>query len=148
MPRIVVGADTQLGEEVLRRLAADGGETRAFVTDIAMAATFRSLGAKVAIGDLSDGSHIQAAALGAFTAVLMAEAAFDGRELSFAAPADLLDVWTEALKEAGIRRLIVVGGGGAEPLAAIDEAARVRSKDRDPKEIADEVAVLDGAARL
>ena len=84
MPVIVVGADTPKGRAVIEGLVEPGREVRAFVSDPDAGAELRELGVKVALGDVSDDSHVQGACTNCFTAVLMTEAAFDGRERSFA----------------------------------------------------------------
>lgn len=151
MPVIVIGADTDVGAAIVKALLPRQGEVRVFVTDPDVAATIRGRGAKVALGDVSDGSHIGAAALSAFDAVLIAEAATDGRERSFASdPAAVFAEWAEALSEAGVQRAIWVGDGGvAEPIAAaVAEAASVAVQGRNLDAIATEVAELDEAPTL
>ena len=148
MPVIVVGADSPIGGAILERLRSRQGEIRAFVSDPVVAERLRSEGGiKVALGDVTDGSHIGGAATGAFSAVLVGEAATDGRERSFAAsPAAVLIQWAGAAKDAGVSRIIWVGDEGPGVPGA--ETAVVETKDRSPAEIADEVAELDAAATL
>ena len=151
MPVIVIGADTDVGVAIVKALLPRQGEVRVFVTNPDVAATIRGSGAKVALGDVSDGSHIGAAALSAFAAVLIAEAATDGRERSFAADEKAVFAeWAEALSEAGVQRAIWVGARGIpEPIAAaVAEAASVNTSGRDPSAIATEVAELDEAPTL
>ena len=120
MPVIVIGADTDPGREVVAALAGRAGEVRAFVTDRQAAPNLKRLGAKVAIGDISDGSHVGAAAIGCYTAVVIASAAEDERERSFAtSTAGVHAAWAEALEDARISRVIWVGGDA--PPAAISE---------------------------
>ena len=110
MPVIVIGADTPEGTEVTRFLATPGREVRAFVSDPGIAGELKGLGVKVAIGDVSDESHVGAAALQCFSAVLMTVAAIDDRERSFSrTPQEVLDGWGRAIAEAGVRRGIWVG---------------------------------------
>lgn len=110
MPVIVVGADTPVGAEIVAELAGYAGEVRAFITDPTPADRFRRMGCKVAMGDLSDGSHLEIAAFECFTAVLIAGAAGDGRERSFAETPEAVAVaWMEAVRDAGIHRLIWIG---------------------------------------
>jgi hypothetical protein len=109
----------------------------------------KKLGVKVAIGDVSDASHIGPAALNAFTAVLIAEAAFDERVRSFAGdPEAVIRAWEEALADAGVRRIIWVGTSPArESLASLaPEFIEVSVVDRDLADIAGEVAKRDDAA--
>ncbi|NNC75019.1 MAG: NAD(P)H-binding protein [Acidimicrobiia bacterium] len=116
MPVIIVGADTTYGAGLVEALCAAGTEVRAFVTDPDTAGALRRLGAKVAIGDLTDASHVGGAALNAFSAVLMTEAATDDRERSFADTFDaVLASWAEAVSEAKITRVILVTSSGTDP---------------------------------
>lgn len=118
MPVIVVGADTPEGGEIISRFLADGDrEVRAFVTDETTAAAIRGRGAKVALGDVSDESHIEAAAAGCFSAVLVASATTDQRERSFAGTeAEVLSGWARAVKGAGVTRTIwVIDGAPPSP---------------------------------
>ena len=110
MPVIVVGADTEYGRVAASALTQREGEVRAFVTDPDTAPPLRELGIKVAIGDISDGSHVEGAALQAFSAVLVAEAARDDRERSFAPDFEsVVAAWFEAVREAGVQRVIWMG---------------------------------------
>ena len=84
MPVIVIGADTTLGAEITNGLVPRDGEVRAFVTDPEAARALRDLGIKVAVGDVSDGSHVGGAALNCFCAILIADATSDDRERAFA----------------------------------------------------------------
>ncbi len=77
MPVIVVGADTPRGPAVVDALLERAIEVRAFITDPDSSPPLRKAGAKVATGDISDGSHIEAAAMGCFCAVVLAGAALD-----------------------------------------------------------------------
>lgn len=150
MPVIVVGADTPIGGAIVAALLARGGEIRAVVTDPAAGAALRRQGAKVAVGDLSDGSHVAAAAYDAFTAVLVEASAKDGRQLSFAADVTaVLSGWVDALREASVRRAIWVGNpplslvGGSAPEVTVVVAA-----ERTTREVAGEVADLNDRDRL
>jgi len=151
MPVIIIGADTEVGVAIVEALLSRQGEVRVFVSNPDAAARLKRRGAKVALGDVSDGSHIGAAALSAFDAVLIAEAATDDRELSFASDeAAVFAEWAEALSEAALQRAIWVGDGGVpEPIAAaVAESAAVNTTGRGPSDIAAEVARLDEAPTL
>ncbi len=151
MPVIIIGADTEVGAAVVESLLPRQGEVRAFVSDPDAAARLKKRGVKVALGDVSDGSHIGAAALRAFDAVLIAEAAMDDRERSFAADkAAVIAEWAEALNDAALHRAIWVGDGGVpEPIAAaVAESSAVDTTGRDLPDIAAEVAELDEASTL
>jgi len=152
MPVVVVGADTPLGARVVAALAGRAGEIRAFVSDEAAGAALRERGLKVAVGDVSDASHVGAAALGCFAAVLVEACTTDGRALDFAAdPAAVIDAWAGALSEAGVRRIIWLGGAAGPPppvRRAAPEVAGVRTDLLSAEAAAAEVARLDDAATL
>lgn len=126
MPLIVVGADTREGQEILDRLDAPEREIRAFVTDESAGPALRERGIKVATGDVSDESHVEAAALRCFSAVLITEAARDGRQRAFASsPRDVLEGWARAMKSSDVTRVIWVTDGeypetGAQEVTAVD----------------------------
>ncbi len=154
MPVIVIGADTELGAAVIGALLDRAGEVRAFVTDPVAGAAFKARGVKVATGDVSDGSHVASASVNTFSAVVVPEAAFDDRERSFAPdPAAVLDVWAEALAEAGVRRVIWLEDERAEGApgtlaSATAELATVETAGLKPSEVAATVARLDDAAQI
>jgi hypothetical protein len=102
----------------------------------------RAAGFKVAVGDISDSTHVEGAVYGCFTAVLVAEAAADGRELAFAdGPDSVIDGWLAAVTASGVPRVILVGPNRAPPAgvewAVVDPQVRTRT------EVAEEVARLD-----
>lgn len=150
MPVIVVGADTPTGEAIVTSLLSRGGEIRAFVTNAAGGAALRAQGAKVAVGDLSDGSHVAAAAYRAFTAVLVEASAEDGRPYAFAASATgVLTTWVDALREASVQRAIWVGdpppsliAGSAQEVTVVVPAGRADG------DVAREVADLNDCEKL
>ena len=151
MPVIVIGADTPLGGHIVAALAGRAGEMRAFVTDSNVAERLKQAGWKVAIGDVSDASHVGGAAINCFSAILVAEAASDNRQRSFADDATATeDTWVEALADARVRRAIWVGSEeGLLPLRDIvPEAAWVDPEGKRPEETAAEVARLDDLASL
>lgn len=152
MPVIIVGADTEVGAAVAKALSAREGEVRAFVSEPDAAPPLRALGIKVAIGDVSDASHVAGAALGAFSAVLIAEAGRDDRERSFAASYDALSrAWAEGLGDASVSRIIWVAPEEhlPEALASSDvPAAVVDTRGVSALAAATEVARLDDLADL
>lgn len=151
MPVIIVGADTAVGATIVEALLPRQGEVRVFVSDPDVAARLKKRGVKAALGDVSDGSHIGAAALSAFAAVLIAEAATDDRERSFAPDQQaIVAEWAEALADAGLQRAIWVGNGSvpASIAAVVAESASVDVDGRDLAEVAADVAALDEAAAL
>ncbi|MDX1691359.1 MAG: NAD(P)H-binding protein [Acidimicrobiia bacterium] len=152
MPVIVVGADTPLGDAVVDALGARDGEIRVFVSDVDRGLALKDAGLKVAIGDVSDPSHVGGAALRCFSAVLLPEAAHDDRERSFAATPDaVLTGWAEALRDAGVRRAIVVDDPRIDDLGSMfaDAAPEVAVVPLgDAARVAAEVARLDDLASL
>jgi len=146
MPVMVVAADTAAGAAVIARVLRPGREVRAFVSDPDAAADLRARGVKVALGDVSDSSHVAAACLHCHSAVFVVAGAADGRERSFAAgvPA-VLAGWAEAAREAAVRRVIWVGTDDAP--ASVAESAVVPD-DPDLGALAERVAALDEAPSL
>ena len=143
MPVIVIGGDTPLGAAVLEALVSHDRDVRVFVTDPAIGTRFRDAGVRVAVGDVSDGSHVAGAAAGCFSAVLVTDATDDCRERSFADdPDEVLEVWTTAIVEAGVQRAIWVG---RRPKGAAEnpETALIEIDGRSPPDIAAEISDLD-----
>ncbi|NND01937.1 MAG: hypothetical protein HKN91_04050 [Acidimicrobiia bacterium] len=151
MPVIVVGADTPLGEAVMDELLPRDSQVRAFVSSPQAAAALKQRGVKVALGDVSDGSHVGGAALNVFCAVLIHEAASDDRERSFASdPAGVLAAWAEGINDAEVTRTIVVWDEppSAELASIQSETVVVTVGDRLPETIAAEVGRLEDIAEL
>ncbi len=154
MPVIVVGADTPPGRSIVEALCDRAGEIRAFVTDPAAARDLRERGIKVAVGDVSDGSHVAAAALACFSAVFVAECALDARERSFSPdPPDVVAVWADAAAEAAVHRVIWIDHdelteGAAAFVGRVPEVATVSTSQRTPQQVGAEAARLDAAATL
>ncbi|CAN5819838.1 hypothetical protein BH23ACT10_BH23ACT10_01000 [soil metagenome] len=65
MPVLVTGAESGLGARVLQQLRLSGGQIRAYldatVADADTAAALRATGCKVALGELDDEGHLEAA---------------------------------------------------------------------------------------
>jgi putative NADH-flavin reductase len=142
MPVLVVGADTAPGRRIIEALVEPDREVRAFVTDVEAAPDLRARGVKVAIGDVSDDSHVAAAATNCFSAVLIAEAASDDRERAFAAtPEDVLRGWAGAVTSSGVTRAIWVYEG-EPPQIGVPEVATIDPADPG---LAERVAALDDA---
>ena len=142
MPVIVVGADTAAGAVIVERLVDPQREVRVFVTDPAIGQEMKERGLKVAIGDVSDDSHVEAASTRCFSAVLIAEAALDGRERSFAdGPEDVLEGWAMAVANSGVRRVIWVTSGPHPET----KAPEVTAVDPTDPELAEKVFALDEA---
>ena len=73
MPVMVVGADTPVGEVIIGELVDPDREVRAFVSDPSCGVRFKEAGVKVALGDVSDTSHVSSACLRCHTAVWCAK---------------------------------------------------------------------------
>lgn len=147
MPVMVVGADTRLGEVIIGELIEPDREVRAFVSDPARGVRLKESGVKVAVGDVSDTSHVSSACLRCHTVVLVCEASRDGREISFATDAgELFGQWAQAVSEAGVKRVIWVADHPV-PEAQVPEQAEVNST-LSPEEVATRVADLDDAVAL
>jgi len=145
VPVIVVGADTEPGRAIVAGLLAPGREVRAFVSDIGAAGALRRSGVKVALGDVSDESHVEGASMHCHTAVLVMEASTDERERSFAASGrDVLRGWARAVLASEVTRVIWVGDGEVAQTGTM-ETARVSATH--PALVA-EVVALDNAISL
>ncbi len=151
MPVIVVGADTEIGSAVVEALVAGGGEARAFVTEIGAAERLKALGAKVAIGDVSDAGHIAGAAYQTFCAILVDEAATDDRERSFAANHDeVIAAWAAALDEAHPQRAIWISPDPPpeKVLATTREHAIVNPEDGALGAVVEKILEYEAAGQL
>lgn len=154
MPVIVVGADTPLGPPIIDALTRRAGEVRAFVTDPDAAQSLKGRGVKVAVGDVSDPTHLAGAALNAFSAVAVGTAARDPRSRAFGDdPGAVLASWADAFGDAAVRRVIYlddppIPSAAAAFRAAVAEVAVVHTGGRSPIDVAAEVARLDDAAFL
>jgi putative NADH-flavin reductase len=137
---MVVGADTRSGRLIASRFLGRDREVRVFVTDAAAAEELRAAGAKVALGDVSDDSHVAGACLNCFSVVLVGEAAGDDRQRSFAAtPEAVMEGWAKAVGSAGVQRVIWVADEDP-PATPIDEVAMV---DPSASDMAEAVFDLD-----
>lgn len=142
MPVIVVGADTDAGRAILEGLYDPHREVRAFVSDGSVGAALKEQGFKVALGDISDESHVAAASTRCFSAVLITEAASDGRERSFAGtPGEVLEGWADAVASSDVTRVIWVSTEDP-PATGVKEVALV---DPDDPDLVAKVVDLDDA---
>ena len=154
MPVIVIGADTALGEYAIDELSRHNRDIRAFVSDPTVGAGLRNRGIRVAVGDVSDGSHLGGAAAGCFSAILVPEAAFDGRLRSFAdSPAATVTIWASAVDEASVQRLILLEDGripdASERFAGVEaEIVVIPTERRSPTDIAIDVSKADNLDSL
>ncbi len=140
-----------MGEAVVSAIIPAAAEVRAFISDEGRAGGLKARGVKVALGDLSDTSHVEAAALYCFCAVLVTDAALDGRELGFADGAGTVwEGWADAIRNAGVHRTIWVGAKseftGGRDSRATPEVAVVA--DTDIARAAARVARLEEAQTL
>ena len=142
---IVVGADTPQGRAVVEGLLEPGREVRAFVSDPMVGAELRGVGVKVALGDVSDESHVQGSCTNCFTAVLVSEAARDRRDRSFAAnEQQVLEGWAAAAAASGVTRVIWVHDGEPPPV----RVREVRTVSPEHPNLVAEVSALDDARFL
>lgn len=153
MPVLVVGADTPVGGAIIARLLGREGEVRAFVSDPGVGARLKERGAKVAIGDPSDDSHVEGASTSVFSVVLVTRCLRDGRELAFADSVEsVVDRWSRALRTAGVRRAIWVVDPETrlDPAwtAATPEHAVLTEASGSIEEIANDAVRLDEAASI
>lgn len=139
MPILIVGADHPIGFRIVEALVHPEREVRAFVSDPGIGAKIKSLGAKVAIGDLSDEGHLAAAATNCFSIAFIEPALADGRELAFLTAEEVPDSWARAAAEAKVTRVIWVGE--KIPRVGVKEVVRVDASDQSA--VAAEVARLD-----
>lgn len=145
VPVIVIGADTTAGQAILEGLQQPKREVRAFVTDENVGTTLKKRGFKVAIGDVSDESHVETASTRCFSAVLVAEAAADARERSFATTTDdVLDGWARAMASSEVTRVIWVSPGNY-PATLTTEVASVDPADPD---LVEKVVTMDDARSI
>jgi uncharacterized protein YbjT (DUF2867 family) len=153
MPMLVVGADTSVGDAIVERALTRDGQVRAFVSDDAAGARLRARSVKVALGDVSDSSHVGSAALGCFSVALVAEAALDGRDMAFASDPDaVIASWIRAVVESEVTRVVLVAPGPhpttQADLAAAPESAVVDTTGLEPEEVAERVLAIDDAAAI
>jgi len=150
MPVIVVGADTPVGAAIVDALLPNTIELRAFISDESRVSEFKSRGAKVASGDVSDASHVEGASTRCFCAVLIVDAAIDDRERAFTNGADAtLDAWAKAIRQSGVQRAIWVGAHpDSQTLPdSVDQVAVVAVGD-DLAAVAEAVASLENVDEL
>lgn len=104
MPVLVAPADTPLGVPLVRALRADGAEVRAYATGDGDVPALRAAGAFVAVGDLDDEGHLDAAMTDAHTVIALHAdpLAPDARQLD-----DHLRVVLTAAWKAEVSRLVV-----------------------------------------
>ncbi len=150
MPVIVIGADSELGHAIVPALRPASGEIRLFASDEDPVTQYRPF-TKVAVGDISDGTHVGGAAIGAFCAIVIAAAAHDERERHFVSDAEeLFNQWADGLSDAGIGRVILVGASAEIPAHRLDqigaEFIHVDTRGHNPDQVASLVAAAESRA--
>ena len=150
MPVIVVGADTPVGGAIVDALLPNAVEVRAFISDESRVTEFKTRGTKVAVGDVSDSSHVEGAATRCFCAVLVVGAATDGRTLSFSTQIETtLGGWATALQNSKVKRAIwVVSDPGSVDIPGSVNEVAVVALDDDLQEVAMAVARLEDVAHI
>ena len=152
MPVIVIGADTEIGRAVVGALSGDASELRAFVTNVDDAVSLKASGVKVAVGDVSDDGHVSGAAYRTFCAILLSEAAIDGRERSFASDSQaVVSAWGRALDQAGTTRAIWIGPEELDPTPVRDAVEQFVAVDPTGRSLAatvSDVIDLESATHL
>ena len=150
MPVIVIGADTPVGDTIVEAVSRSAAEVRAFISDDRRADDLKTMNVKVALGDISDSSHLEAAALNCFCAILVVEAATDGRERAFADDRwEVVAGWADAISNAGVHRAIWVSTEDTPipfPSSTPEVATVIVSSDLEAA--AREVADLEGVSYL
>ena len=147
---IVIGADTAVGAAAVEAIVPAAAEVRAFISDPRRADDLKAQGVKVALGDVSDFSHVEAAALNCFCAVLVTQAAMDGRERAFAVTRqEVWEGWATAIRNAGLQRTIWVSSDDFSPQlpASTPEVATVLVRGS-TEDAAREIAELEDAQDL
>lgn len=116
MPVVVTGAGTAIGRALVERLGSIGGEVRAVVPDRAHAEHLRALGAKTAVGALSDLGTLGVVMADAHTVCHLAGAMrFDGdvdhEEVVLRTAQGVL----ETAVDAPVTRFVLLSHVGADP---------------------------------
>jgi uncharacterized protein YbjT (DUF2867 family) len=110
VPVLVTPADTPLGVALVERLAAQGGEVRAFARGTGDVAALRRAGAFVATGDADDVGRLEAAMAQVHTVVDLAGGLLSPRAEQIVADATTV---ATAAAGAGVRRLVTLSLPGA-----------------------------------
>ncbi len=114
MPVFVTAADHGIGPALVSALRADGADVRAFARGTGDVGALRTAGAFVAVGDLDDEGHLDAAMTDAHTVVVPTA--------TWSADPDDLEVEVatiaRAARLAAVRRVVLVSLCGADPASA------------------------------
>lgn len=132
----------------MQTLSSRDGEVRAFVSDGDTGIRLKNLRVKVAMGDVSDASHVGAAAIGCFSIVAISEAAVDSRERAFASSAqEVVEAWSQAIAHASPQRVIWVQHPDTPaPLLQSPEVLVVAADGMNLVDLAERVALAEDAA--
>jgi hypothetical protein len=110
---LLIGFDAELGGALIRRLIAQDDEVRVIEADEHAAARWRSLGAHVATGEITDSDLIERAAEGVRTLVL-----FEGE-------AAAMEPIIEGATSARVDRLVLCSSGPREDAMAFIRASHI-----------------------
>ena len=94
MPVICINPTTETEAQIVNKLSLQNQDLRLFISNKINEKYIEKLNGKKAIGDLSDDTHISTACRGAFCGVF-----FENNET---------DIFIEAIKESGLKRVIWV----------------------------------------
>lgn len=111
MPVFVTRADGDLGRDLAAALRRDGADVRAFATGDGDVAALRAAGAHVAVGELDDEGHLDAAMTHAHTVVVPGELWLADPEAWLAEVATIV----AAAGNAEVARVVLLSLVGADP---------------------------------
>jgi uncharacterized protein YbjT (DUF2867 family) len=112
----VVGGSGLIGRATLRRLVGRDPEVRALVRRPAAAESLRSVGVKVAVGDVIDSAALEAVVAGAFSVVHLVGSVNEPSEAAYRrANVESVERTLEAAVASRVRRVAVVSHAGASP---------------------------------
>lgn len=111
MPVLVTRADHGIGPDLVAGLSGDGADVRAYVAGSGDVASVQASGAFVAVGDLDDEGHLDAAMTDVHTVIVPTEAWLAEVDGLDAAAATIV----AAAQSAAVRRIVLVSVVGADP---------------------------------
>ena len=110
---LVSGATGYIGGRLVPRLIAAGHAVRALARDSARL-TGRFAGAEIVEGDLFDAASIRAALEGIEVAYYLVHSMANGKGDFAARDRDAAEIFSKAARDAGVRRIVYLGGLGAD----------------------------------
>ena len=110
---VVTGVTGRTGRVVALRLLAEGEPVRVVLRDISKAAQWQERGAEVVVADFSDVEGMAAAFAGATAAYLVKPPGYDREDL-FEHAQRTTDAVTEAIRRAGLPKLVLLSSIGAD----------------------------------